>query len=162
MNIYIGADHRGHTLKEYIETFLKNQGYSVVDLGSKELVKDDDYPDVAAAVGEHVSREYEISRGVLVCGSGVGVSIVANKFPRVRAALVLTPDQAFDSRSDDNANVLALASDYTDITQAKKILEIWLTTPFSREERHERRVNKISQVEARLVQEAVEAERIED
>ena len=149
MNIYIGADHRGFKMKEYLKTFLKSQGYNVTDLGNDKYDEGDDYPDFAIAVAEHVAKEYEGSRGILICGSGAGMSITANKLSRIRAVLALTPDQAFDSRNDDDANVLALAANYVDLETGKRIVGTWLTTPFSGEERHQRRIGKIRTLEIR-------------
>lgn len=149
MTIYIGADHRGFKLKESLKTFLEKRGYDVADLGAKKYDKNDDYPDFAAKVAQAVSGDPEKRQGIVICGSGEGVEIVANKFKHVRAALVANTKQAFASRNDDDANVLALAADFLSETRAKKIVEIWLNTPFSREERHKRRIQKISDLENR-------------
>lgn len=150
MNIYIGADHRGFELKEYIKILLKNMGYEVSDMGNFRYDENDDYPEFASLVAKKVSIDYENSRGVLVCGSGVGMDVVANKYPMIRASLVTSPNQAFDSRNDDDANILCLASNYSDSEIVKKIILTWLKTPFSREERHRRRINEINQIESEL------------
>lgn len=150
MIIYLGADHRGFNLKNKLRGFLKDLGYEAVDLGNTELDENDDYPDFAAAVAEKVMRDYENSRGVLICGSGVGVCVVANRFPKIRAALIMSPNQAFDSRDHDDANVICLGSDYVSEEEAKKIIATWLSTPFSGEERHRRRIEKINQIDQRL------------
>lgn len=147
MTIYIGADHRGFELKEHLKRFLVGKGYQVVDVGADHYDKDDDYPDFAARVGKNVSDEYETAMGVLICGSGVGVDVVANKFPRVRSALAGMPDQAFDARNDDNANVLSLASNYISPEEAEKIISTWLATPFADDERFRRRIKKIENLE---------------
>lgn len=156
MVIYIGADHRGFELKESIKVFLQESGYEVFDVGNNKYDKDDDYPDYAAEVGRRVSKEYETSKGILICGSGVGVCVTANKFPRVRAGIAMTADQAFDSRNDDDMNVLCLGATYIDDALAKKIVATWLNTPFSGEERHRRRVDKIRQFEMWLEEGAKE------
>ena len=147
MTIYIGADHRGFALKEHLKQFLAGKGYQVADMGNDHYDEGDDYPDFAAKVGKNVSEEYETAMGILVCGSGVGVDVVANKFPRVRSALAATPDQAFDARHDDNANILSLASNYTNSEAAEKIVSAWLATPFAGEERFIRRLRKIEKIE---------------
>lgn len=147
MVIYIGADHRGFQLKERLKKFLADKGYDVVDVGAKEFVKDDDYPDYAKAVAERVSEDIESRRGVLICGSGFGMDIAANKFPRVRAALPSSPDHAYQARHDDDANVLAIAADFVDEETAAKIVNIFLSTPFAKEERYRRRLGKISEIE---------------
>ncbi len=151
MIIYIGADHRGFELKERIQNDLKLAGYSVTDMGARTYDKDDDYPEFAAKVARKISLEFETARGILICGSGVGVDIVANKFRNVRCALVSNPNQAFDSRHDDNANVLALGSSYADHEAAKKIVVTWLETPFGGDERFKRRLDKISSLETRMI-----------
>lgn len=150
MLLYIGSDHRGFNLKEKLKTFIANKGYSAVDQGNFRLEPDDDYPDFAAVVAREVAADPNNRRGILICGSGVGVSIAANKFPSVRAALAANPDQAYSSRSDLNANVLCLSADFTDEETAKKILSVWLQTPFSGEERHRRRIKKIEETEMKL------------
>lgn len=150
MLIYIGADHRGFQLKESLKKYLKDSGYEVVDVGNDKYVSTDDYPDFAALVGRKISLDPENSRGILICGSGVGVDAAANKFKNVRSALAFNAEQAAMSRSDDNANVLSLAADYLDEEDVKKILSVWLATNFSGEERHRRRLKKIEDIEARV------------
>lgn len=149
MLIYIGADHRGFQLKESLKNYLKGSGYEVVDVGNDKYVAGDDYPDFAALAAKKVSLDPENSRGILICGSGVGVDVAANKFKNVRSALAFNAEQAAASRSDDNANVLSLAADYLDEDSAKKILSVWLATNFSGEERHQRRLRKIEDIEGR-------------
>ncbi len=150
MVIYLGADHRGFKLKEYLKQILKEEGYyEVIDFGNTYYDEKDDFVDFAEKVAQKVSYEYENSRGILICGSGVGVNIVANKFRNVRAALIFSPDQAFDSRHDDDTNVLCLPADFLTPEKANKIVHIWLSTPFSGEERFRRRLNKISILEAK-------------
>lgn len=149
MLIYIGADHRGFQLKESLKNYLKTSGYEVVDVGNDKYVAGDDYPEFAALVARKISLDPENSRGVLLCGSGVGVDVAANKFKNVRSALAFNTEQAAASRSDDNTNVLSLAADYFNEDDAKKILSVWLATNFSGEERHQRRLKKIEDIEAR-------------
>ena len=150
MIIYIGSDHRGFTLKEYIKAFLRNAGYSVSDLGNASYEEGDDYPDYIKEVAMKVSKNPEMGRGIVLCGSGVGADVVANKFPRVRCALAGGADQAFDSRNDDDSNMLALGANYLKEENAKKIVMTWLETPFSGEERHRGRIRKIALIEDEL------------
>lgn len=147
MLIYIGADHRGFNLKESLKIFLKNQGYEVVDVGNIHYDDKDDYVDFAVAVAKKVSLDSEASRGILICGSGAGVDIAANKFRNVRSVLAISPDQVYEARHDDDVNVLSLAADFTSETDAQKITETFLETPFGKEERHQRRIDKISRIE---------------
>ena len=150
MLIYIGADHRGFQHKEIIKKYLSDLGYEVADLGNEKYDEADDYPDFAAKVAEKVSMNPDASRGILICGSGAGVDIVANKFPHVRSSLVSNTEEAIDVRADDDANVLSLAADYVSAEDAKKIISLWLSTKFSGEERYKRRLKEIEQTEIDL------------
>ena len=145
MLIYIGSDHRGFQLKESLKNFLRNSGYKVIDLGNAQFQDGDDYPDFAAPVAKKISLDPS-ARGIVICGSGAGVDIVANRHPNVRSVLAINPDQVAVTRSDDDTNVLSLAADYTDEEAARKIVSIWLQTPFSGEERHQRRLKKIEKI----------------
>lgn len=147
MIIYLGTDHRGFRLKEHLKEVFKNEAYDVVDLGAPEQVADDDYPDYTAAVAAKVAASPLDARGIVICGSGFGADIVANKFDGVRAALAMSPDHAYQGRHDDDVNVLALASDFVDDAAAVNIVKVFLTTPFAKEERYARRLGKIAAIE---------------
>ncbi len=150
MTIYLGADHRGFALKEKLKQMLVDEAYDVVDCGATAYMPDDDYPDFAAAVAEAVGKNPgdQGDRGILMCGSGFGVDIVANKFSGIRAVLPMSPDHAYQARHDDDANVLALAANFIDEATAQKIVKIFLSTPFAHEERYRRRIDKISRLES--------------
>ena len=148
--IYIGSDHQGFKLKESLKNYLANAGYEIVDVGNVVYDGSDDYPDFAVKVAKEVSADPLHRRGVLVCGSGVGVDVVANKFPGVRSVLAMSPDHAFISRTDDDTNVLSLGAAFVEEDEAKKILSVWLQASFSGEERHRRRLEKIRQLEIEL------------
>lgn len=143
MTIYIAADHRGFKLKEELKQFLEKRDYSVVDVGNQRMDPDDDYSDFARKAAEAVAKNPTESRGIVMCGSGVGVDIAANRFKKVRSVLAFSIKQAIASRSDDDTNILALAADYLTKRQAHKIAEVWLRTPFSGEERHIRRIRAL-------------------
>jgi RpiB/LacA/LacB family sugar-phosphate isomerase len=145
--IYIGADHGGYKMKEGLKQFLTKKKLGFVDVGAKKLKVGDDYPDYAKLVGRKVSQNPERNLGILICRSGQGVCIVANKFKNVRAALVWNTKEAKMSRTDDMTNVLCLPSDYISQTEAEKIVAMWLKTPYSKLARHVRRVKKISALE---------------
>jgi len=145
--IYIGSDHRGYKLKEILKNYLRELNYAWEDLGAKELNLNDDYPDFALAVAKKVAENPEEDRGILICGSGVGVDIVANKIKGVRSALCFNVEQAQASRNDDNANILSLPADYISEDLVKEIVKIWLETPFSGLEHHIRRIGKIKKIE---------------
>ncbi len=146
MTIYFGADHRGFELKNAILKHLSDQGYLVRDLGAHEKVPDDDYVDFAAEVARKVGGE-DGSRGILVCGSGAGMEIAANKFRRVRAAAGWSPDQVFDARNHDDINILTIASNFVSEESAKNLVKVFLETPLNPEERYSRRLQKIQQLE---------------
>jgi ribose 5-phosphate isomerase B len=142
MTIYLGADHRGYALKEYVRKVLVGEGYAVVDCGNRAEDTSDDYPDFAHAVAARVAAE-PVSRGILFCGSGNGVAIAANKIHGIRAAVAMNARQARSARSDDDANIIAIAADYVERDEARDIIEIFLATPFSGASRHERRIGKL-------------------
>lgn len=146
MTIYFGADHGGFNLKEHLKNVLKNDGYDVVDCGALEHVTDDDYPDFAVPVVQKMSKTLDQSRGILICRSGFGMDIVANRFPGIRAALPMSTDHAYQARHDDDVNVLCLAADFVDEAAAERIMKIFLSTPFAKEERYTRRLQKIAAI----------------
>lgn len=147
MVIYLGADHGGFELKERLKTVLLGHGYEVVDAGALAPVPEDDYPDYGAAVAGQVGAAPDQRRGILICRSGVGMDIVANKFKNIRACLASSADHAYQARRDDDVNVLALAADFISGEEADKIVQTFLATPFSGEARHRRRLDKIFQIE---------------
>jgi len=150
MVIYIGADHRGFTLKEMLKKFLKDQAYQVVDFGNEKLDENDDYFYFAFAVAKEVSKDPSFGKGILICGSGVGMDVTANKFRNVRASLCFSPDQAMAARSDDDANILILPADFIDEEMAKRIVAVWLQTKFDGKENHLRRIKKIENLELKI------------
>lgn len=145
--IYIGADHRGYSLKEKISRWLFEMEYEFTDLGAVNFDESDDYTKYATAVASLVSKEKE-SLGVLICGSGVGVEVIANKFDGVRAGIGKDPMQVKKGRIDDDMNVLAIASDFTSEKEAKAMLIAFLESRFSAKERYKRRLSDISKIEA--------------
>jgi ribose 5-phosphate isomerase B len=147
--IYLGTDHRGFQLKEALRQYLGQQGYEVEDLGAFEYDQADDYPDFALAVAEKVGGNPNAHKGILVCGSGQGIDIVANKFPGIRAALCWNPQVAAQSREHEDANVLVLPSDHIDEVTAKDIVLVWLGKQFDGAERNIRRLGKIREIEER-------------
>lgn len=147
MVTYIAADHRGFALKEELKAYLTDGGYDVVDLGNDIQEEGDDYPDFAIAVADAVSNNPAEDRGIVICGSGVGVDIVANKFIDIRSALVSSEDQVKAARTDDNVNVLALAADFTEVNAAKAIARAFLETAYDGTEHHQRRLDKITELE---------------
>jgi ribose 5-phosphate isomerase B len=145
MKIALGADHAGFELKEKIKQRLATEGITVDDRGTNSTASVD-YPDYARAVAEEVAAN-KADLGILVCSTGIGMSIAANKVPGVRAAKVDTEFEAERSREHNDANVLTLGADTVSADEAMKIVDTWMKTPFSNGERHERRVQKIAAIE---------------
>ena len=144
MKVALGSDHAGYDLKEKVKGFLSGMGIEVHDAGtvSTDSV---DYPDFAQKVAVQV-RDGEVDRGILMCGTGLGVCIAANKFRGIRAALASDPEIARLSRQHNDANVLCLASRFTDAKKAQELVKIWLETDFDGG-RHQRRLDKIQKLE---------------
>jgi ribose 5-phosphate isomerase B len=139
--VYVGADHAGFELKQKLVDELRRLGYAPVDVGPKTLDPGDDFPDYAKPVAEAVSTG-KAKLGVLTCGTGLGMSYVANRYPHVRAAVVWSPEIAELSRQHNDANILVLPSRFMSDDESLDILRRWLATPFEGG-RHQRRVEKI-------------------
>ncbi len=144
MNIAIGADHAGFTLKQQIAEGLRQAGHQVIDDGANST-ESSDYPDYAAKVAQAVA-DGTVDRGILVCDTGVGMSIAANKINGVRAALAVNPEEVQLTRRHNDANVLAIGAKYTDAAAAGEYVKLFLETPLDGG-RHQRRVDKITQME---------------
>lgn len=142
--IYLGADHRGFKLKEALKPYLKALGYEFEDLGALELKPDDDFPVAAFAVADKVAAAPNEHLGILICGSGIGEAIAANKVRGIRAGNCWSARVAEFARRDDACNVLALPADYLSEAEAQEIVKIWLKTPPAKEPRYQRRINEIS------------------
>jgi ribose 5-phosphate isomerase B len=148
MNVAIGTDHGGFALKSAIVDAIKRDGHSVIDCGAYELQPDDDYPDFAAAVAQAVAAG-KAQRGVLICGSGVGASVAANKVRGVRSALCHDTFSAHQGVEDDDMNVLALGARVIGPSLAVELVRSFLAAKFSGAERHRRRLEKVKRLETR-------------
>lgn len=146
--IYLSTDHAGFEIAKKIYKFLKATGYEIEDLGPLSLDPGDDYPDYGFKLAQKTALN-EDNKGILVCRSGAGMSIVANKTKGIRAVVCLSPLQAKKSREHNDANVLVLAADFTTFGQMKPIIKTFLETKFSGESRHVRRLEKIKKFERR-------------
>ncbi|MCK4420169.1 ribose 5-phosphate isomerase B [candidate division WOR-3 bacterium] len=144
MVIGIGADHRGYSLKQELIKCLKSNGYKVVDFGT-ESNESVDYPDFAEALAREVAKG-EINYGILICNTGIGMSIAANKVKGVYAALVLDKEMAEAARIHNNANILTLSAKRTSVEEAWQMFTIWMESEFEGD-RHERRLKKIKAIE---------------
>lgn len=145
--VYIGSDHAGYDLKEEIKKFLEERKINYEDL-SKEYDGRDDYPDHAFRVAEQVVRDKD-SRGILICGTGTGMTIAANKVKGIRAVAAYDAYSARMSREHNDTNVLGLRGWDFSLKKIKEIVDIWLKTEFSEEERHDRRIRKIHLYESK-------------
>jgi len=172
MKVFIGADHRGFRLKEELKRWLTGLGHEVVDCGNTVYDKDDDYPDFSFAVAEAVSSECRGSTsqdrlaasgstisapgsllpcaGIVVCGSGVGVTIAANKVAGIRCSTASCAAEVKCGREDDDLNVLAISADYGS-GKAREFINVFLSTPFVGRERYIRRLKKIEERERKTV-----------
>jgi len=149
MRIALGADHAGYELKETLKKELTQWGYDVIDLGAAEYDALDDYPDFAYAVANAVAAQ-EVEKGIVVCGSGVGASIAANKVTGVRASIATDTYSARQGVEHDDMNVLAVGARVTGIELVREIVKSFLGASFSGEERHVRRLNKVLEIEKGL------------
>jgi ribose 5-phosphate isomerase B len=145
--IYIGSDKAGYEAKEEIKKILDELNYEYEDLGTNDKDKSVDYPLYAKAVAQHVANE--VAKGILICGSGTGMAIVANKIKGIRAAFSYDKYSAQMARKDNDANILTLRAREFDHTLYKDIVTAFLNTDFSGEERHQRRVDENSAIEKR-------------
>jgi ribose 5-phosphate isomerase B len=144
MKVAIASDHRGFHLKEKVISLLKSKGHTVVDEGPASEASVD-YPDFAALVAKKVSH-HEVDRGILICGTGIGMAIAANKFPGVRAAACADEVTAELSRRHNDLNVLCLSGDLLSSRVTERLVEIWMETEFEGG-RHARRIDKIGELE---------------
>lgn len=146
MTIFIAADHRGFDLKNQLIDYFQEKNIRVEDLGNYQYQPDDDYPDFAQRVAQAVLQNPVNHLGIVICGSGCGVAIAANRFSGIRAGLAMNKDQARHIRENDHVNVLTLASDHTSFDQAVKIIEAFLQASPKNEEKYLRRIKKIEEI----------------
>jgi ribose 5-phosphate isomerase B len=146
MKLVIGADHAGYEMKQGVVDHLKELGHDLVDVGTHEPGKPDDYPDFAELVA-HQILSGQAERGILICGSGVGVSVAASKFKGIRAAICHDHYSARQGVEHDNMNVLVLGSRVIGPNSAIDLVDGYLSANFSGEDRHVRRLNKIKAIE---------------
>ncbi len=145
--IYLAADHRGFRLKEEIKKMLERDIYDYRDLGAFEYNKDDDYPTISIKLAKAVVKDKV--KGILVCGSGAGASIAANKVCGSRAGLCTSFRQAQASRNDDDINILCLSADWVSLEENENIVKTFINTLFSGEDRHIRRIEQINDYESK-------------
>ncbi len=145
--IYIGSDHRGYNLKEYLKDYLSKSKIPFKDLGNHKFDPEDDYPVFAFEVAKAVARDLKHHTGVMICGSGLGMVVAANKVKNIRAGLATNEWLAQHGRENDDLNIVSLAADLTDFSLAEKILKVWLNSKFKNETKYQRRIDKINKIE---------------
>ena len=145
MKIYIDADHNGYDLKHSLIQYLKRAGHEVVDVGTPERDPQDDFTFAAGRVANSVLTEHG-AKGILLCGSGQGVCMAANRFKGIRAGLAWNNQEAKAARNDSDSNVLCLPANMIDAQKAKTITHTWLTTPFAGASRFKRRIKQLDEL----------------
>jgi ribose 5-phosphate isomerase B len=153
MKIALASDHAGYLLKAHLVIFLKEQGHQVLDLGVSTPDIPADYPDSASAIAQAL-RDGQAERGILSCGSGVGASITANKYPGIYAAVCHDTYSAHQGVEHDNMNVLTLGSRVIGVNVAEELATAFISAQFTGEERHKRRFGKLQAIEARFTGQA--------
>ncbi len=147
MKVYIAADHNGYDYKRELTDYLRTSGYDVVDEGDKKLDPNDDFPQFAArAVVTLLGDSDADSRAIMICGSGQGMCIAANRYKGIRASLCWSLEEARAARNDDDSNVLCLPSRYLSIEEVRSIAMTWLNTPFAGASRFKRRIRELDEL----------------
>lgn len=144
--LYLGADHRGFHYKEKIKEFLKKEGIPFKDLGNMVYDPEDDYPDFARKVAKKVAENPEKNRGILLCSSGIGMAIMANRYRKVRAGTCISSWLVEHGRQNDDINILVIAAEITDFQTVKNMIKKFLSTPFRNEEKYLRRIKKLDKL----------------
>lgn len=146
MKIYLATDHGGYELKEGLKDWLKENGYKVEDMGANSFDPNDDYPDFIVPLAKKIAQEKD-SLGIISGRSGNGEAMAANKIKGIRAAVCINEEMARKAKEHNNANILSLGADYMSVDEAKNTVKAFLETPFTNEERHVRRIEKIKKIE---------------
>jgi ribose 5-phosphate isomerase B len=144
MKIYIGTDHRGFNVRGQIAEYLRSLNHEVLDEGDEQLNPDDDFPVFAVKVAKAILADNsDDSRGILICGSGQGMCMAANRFKGIRASMCFDEKEAYSARHDDNCNVLCLSADRQPWPEVKPVIDTWLNIAFDSEPRRLRRLNEL-------------------
>ncbi len=144
MKLFIGADHNGFEFKQQVADFLRRSGHEVIDEGDVKLTPDDDFPEFASRTVSAMLGSTETDpRGILICGSGQGMCIAANRFKGIRACLCLDAAEARIARNDDDCNILCLPARLMSAAQAEPIITAWINTPFAEAPRFKRRIQQL-------------------
>lgn len=145
MNIYLASDHAGFELKNHLAEYIKGLGFTVIDKGPFSLDPNDDYPDYMKLVAEEILKNPDSSRAIIIGGSGEGEAMAVNRFKGIRAGVYYGGALSIVelSRQHNNTNILSLGARFLSNTEAEQAVKLWLETPFTEEERHKRRLDKI-------------------
>ena len=147
MKIYIGADHNGFDYKQKLGDVLKLAGHEIVDVSGTTIDPEDDFPQFAGKVVTDLLGDADKeAKGILICGSGQGMCMAANRFKGVRASLCWNLDEARSARNDDDSNVLCISAKFTSLDDARAIVTTWLSTPFAAAPRFKRRLEELDQL----------------
>ena len=146
MPVFIAADHRGFDLKNKLVEYLQEKDIRIEDFGNYQLDPLDDFPDLAQKVAQAVQQNPKENLGIVLCGSGIGVSIAVNRFKHILCGVALNEEQVKHGRENDHTNILAIAADYTDIETAKKYIDIFLSTSPNLDEKYIRRGKKMDAI----------------
>lgn len=145
MTIYIGADHNGYEVKQRLIDYLISLNHEVIDDGDLKLIAEDDFPLFASKVVEQLlsDKNDPAARGILICGSGQGMCMAANRYKGIRASLCWNVNEAYSARNDDDSNILCLSSRQLKPAEMQRIVNVWLTTPFANAPRFIRRIKQL-------------------
>lgn len=148
MKIILASDHAGFELKNKILTFLKDEGFDVEDMGAAVLTPDDDYPEIMIPVAMRVLTDPENTKAIIFGKSGQGEAMVTNRFPGIRAVVYYgqNPEIIKLSREHNDANILSIGAGFVEETEAKEMAKLWISTPFSQDERHVRRIDQMDNI----------------
>jgi ribose 5-phosphate isomerase B len=146
LKIFLSADHGGYDLKRAVYEHLIHQGYNVEDLGAKTLDAEDDFPQYAFDVTAKILGEEGEARGILICGSGQGMAMAANRVGGIRAAVIWSVEGAMETRRDNDSNILCLAQRMTDTETNLDIVDAWLKTDFQKDPKYQRRIDQIEEL----------------
>lgn len=147
MKIFIGADHNGFEYKQDLARYLQNAGYEVVDEGNTGIDPNDDFPQFASKVAIDILSGGDPSdKGLLICGSGQGMAMAANRYKGIRASICWNLEEARSSRNDDDSNILCLSSRYLSLEESQSIITVFMNTPFAAAPRFQRRLSELDQL----------------
>ena len=145
--LFIASDHRGYNLKEFLKGYLSQEKIPFKDVGNHKFDPEDDYPDYAFKLASEVAKDTKENTGIMACGSGLGMVVVANKVKGVRAGLIMSEWFAEHGKENDDLNIISFSADKTDFSSAERILKKWMSAKFNNSDKYKRRLDKIKKIE---------------